>query len=94
LCDPDSKLGVLRWLENFSLPEVDTSSLTHQHLLRRMDATLEHQKAVDEVAGLLRPLIDQDMSLVFYDLTTIPQRNISKHHLAPIQMDNLPACSA
>lgn len=59
-----------------------------------MDALKEYQKAVDEVAGLLLPLIDQDMSLVFYDLTTIPQRNISKLLLAPIQMDNLPACSA
>ena len=72
LCDPESKLGVLRWLETVSLPEVDTSSLTHQHLLGSMDALMDHQKAVDEVvAGLLRPLIDQDLSLVFYDLTTI-----------------------
>jgi hypothetical protein len=25
LCDPESKLGVLRWLETVSIPEVDTS---------------------------------------------------------------------
>jgi len=29
LCDPESKLGVLRWLETVSIPEVDTASLTH-----------------------------------------------------------------
>jgi len=78
LCDPESKLGVLRWLETVSLPEVDTSGLTHQHLLRSMDALMDHQKAVDEVvAGLLRPLIDQDLSVVFYDLTTIRAAGLS-----------------
>lgn len=51
---------------------MDTASLTHQQLLRSMDALMDHQEAVDDVvAGLLRPLIDQDLSLVFYDLTTI-----------------------
>ena len=72
LCDPESKLGVLRWLETVSIAQVDTASLTHQQLLRSMDALMDHQDAVDDVvAGLLRPLIDQDLSLVFYDLTTI-----------------------
>lgn len=33
LCDADSKLGVLRWLETVSLPEVNTTAMTHQHLL-------------------------------------------------------------
>ncbi len=72
LCDPDSKLGVLRWLETVALPEVDLTAITHQQLLRSMDALMEHQTEVDSVvAGLLRPLIDQDLSVVFYDLTTI-----------------------
>lgn len=72
LCDPDSKLGVLRWLETVALPEVDVTTITHQQLLRSMDALMDHQAAVDAVvAGLLRPLIDQDLSVVFYDLTTI-----------------------
>lgn len=79
LCDPESKLGVLRWLEGVSLPEVDTARLSHQHLLRSMDALMDHQDAVDEVvAGLLRPLIDQDLSLVFYDLTTIRAAGLSE----------------
>jgi transposase len=72
LCDPDSKLGVLRWLETVSMPGIDAGALTHQQLLRSMDALMDHQDAVDEcVAGLLRPLIDEDLSVVFYDLTTI-----------------------
>jgi transposase len=72
LCDPDSKLGVLRWLETVALPEVDVETITHQQLLRSMDALMDHQAEVDTVvAGLLRPLIDQDLSVIFYDLTTI-----------------------
>jgi transposase len=72
LCDPDSKLGVLRWLETVSMPGIHAGALTHQQLLRSMDALMDHQDAVDEcVAQLLRPLIDEDLSVVFYDLTTI-----------------------
>ena len=79
LCDADSKLGVLRWLETVSLPEVDSAAMTHQHLLRSMDALMDHQGAVDEVvAGLLRPRVDQDLSLVFYDLTTIRTAGLSE----------------
>lgn len=33
---------------------------------------MDHQKAVEDVvAQQLRPMVDQDLSLVFYDLTTI-----------------------
>ena len=72
LCDPESKLGVLRWLQTVSMPGVGVDKLTHQHLLRSMDALMDHQQSVDDcVAQLLRPLIDQDLSVVFYDLTTI-----------------------
>ena len=79
LCDPESKLGVLRWLETVSLPGVDTAAMTHQHLLRSMDALMTHQDAVDDVvARLLRPLIDRDLSLVFYDLTTIRAAGLSE----------------
>ena len=79
LCDPESKLGMLRWLETVSLPGVDTAAMTHQHLLRSMDALMTHQDAVDDVvARLLRPLIDRDLSLVFYDLTTIRAAGLSE----------------
>lgn len=79
LCDPDSKLGVLRWLQTVSMPGIDAEALTHQQLLRSMDALMDHQDAVDEcVAGLLRPLIDEDLSVVFYDLTTIRAQGLSE----------------
>ena len=72
LCDPDSKLGVLRWLETVAIPGLELKSVTHQQLLRSMDALIDQRDAVDRVvAALLRPMIDQDLSVVFYDLTTI-----------------------
>ena len=72
LCDPESKLGVLRWLDTVAMPGVEMESITHQHLLRSMDALVDHQTEVDAVvANLLRPLIDQELSVVFYDMTSI-----------------------
>ena len=72
LCDPDSKLGVLRWLETVALPDMQVKAPTHQQLLRSMDALMDHQEVVDGViASLLHPLIDQDLSMAFYDMTTI-----------------------
>lgn len=79
LCDPDSKLGVLRWLETVSMSGIDAGKLTHQQLLRSMDALMDHQSAVDDcVAHLLRPLIDEELSVVFYDLTTIRSEGLSR----------------
>lgn len=79
LCDPHSKLGVLRWLETVSIPNIQTDCITHQHLLRSMDALMDHQEAVDSlIASLLKPLVDQDLSLVFYDLTTIRAAGLSE----------------
>jgi transposase len=78
LCDADSKLGTLRWLQTVCMPGVDPSKITHQHLLRSMDALMDHQGAVDDcVAHLLRPLIDDELSVVFYDLTTIRSEGLS-----------------
>ena len=79
LCDPDSKLGVLRWLQTVTLPGVALESIDHQHLLRAMDALVEHKDAVDRVmTGLLRPLVDQDLAVVFYDMTTIRTAGLSE----------------
>lgn len=72
LCDPESKLGIGRWLEGVLVPEVAPAEVTHQRLLRTMDTLVECADAMeDRLAGLLRPLIDQELSIVFYDLTTI-----------------------
>ncbi len=71
LCEPSSKLGVLRWLETVSLPEAP-EKVTHDQLLRAMDALMDHIDAVERaVAAQLRPLLDQSLSIVFYDLTTV-----------------------
>ena len=79
LCDPESKLGVLRWLETISMPGMPEQGFSHQQLLRSMDALVDHQESVDHVtATLLRPLIDQDLSIVFYDLTTIRTEGLSQ----------------
>jgi transposase len=72
LCDPASKLGVLRWLETVALPVGQDVRPQHQQLLRAMDVLDKHSAALSRhLATLMRPLIDQDLSVVFYDLTTV-----------------------
>lgn len=72
LCDPDSKLGVLRWLETVAFPDGDTEDVTHQQLLRAMDLLEARQEALEtRLAQRLYPILDEDLSVVFYDLTTI-----------------------
>ena len=79
LCDPDSKLGVLRWLETVALPGTSLQAIDHQHLLRAMDALVDHKDEVDGVmTSLLRPLVDQDLAIVFYDMTTIRAAGLSE----------------
>jgi len=78
LCDADSKLGVLRWLQTVSLPAMDLRRVTHQHLLRTMDALIDHQALVDEaLAAATRPLLDDQLAVVFYDMTTIRTEGLS-----------------
>ena len=72
LCDPGSKLGVLRWLDTVALPVGVACVPEHQHLLRAMDVLDEYSDTLGtRLATLMRPLIDQDLSVVFYDLTTV-----------------------
>ena len=75
LCDPGSKLGVLRWLQTVALPldfGFADGPPQHHHLLRAMDVIDEHSDALGtRLATLMRPLIDDDLSVVFYDLTTV-----------------------
>ncbi|MFN7834625.1 MAG: IS1634 family transposase [Burkholderiaceae bacterium] len=78
LCDPESKLGMLRWLKTVSLPGIVPQRIEHQQLLRAMDALVDQRDAVDEVlSALLRPLLDRDLAVVFYDLTTIRAEGLS-----------------
>lgn len=79
LCDPDSKLGVLRWVETVALPGIMAEKIEHHQLLRAMDTMVAHQDEVDQVlASLLRPLVDQDLAVVFYDMTTIRAEGLSQ----------------
>jgi len=71
LCDPTSKLGCLRWLDTVAMPAMP-QTVTHQHLLRAMDALMDNAGAVeDALARQIRPLVDHDLTMVFYDLTTV-----------------------
>ncbi len=71
LCAADSKLGCLDWLQTVSIPGMP-AAITHDQLLRTMDALMENADAVEErVAAQLRPMLDQQLSVVFYGLTTI-----------------------
>ncbi len=71
LCDPASKLGCLRWLETAAMPAMP-ATVTHQQLLRAMDALMDHAEVVEEaLARQIRPLVDQELAVVFYDLTTV-----------------------
>lgn len=79
LCDADSKLGALRWVKTVSLPDIDLTSITHQQLLRTMDALLEHQDVIDTLlADAVGPLVNEDLSVVFYDMTTIRAEGTSE----------------
>ena len=71
LCAPDSKLGVLRWLETVAMPAMP-ETVEHHHLLRAMDALMDHVDRVEsELAKQIRPLADRNLTVVFYDLTTV-----------------------
>ena len=72
LCDPESKLGILRWLESTLIPGIAVEAVTQQRLLRTMDTLSSARDALDGLlANQLRPLFDQELSVVFYDLTTL-----------------------
>lgn len=71
LCAPDSKLGCLDWLDSVAMPGLPAKP-THDQLLRCMDALMDRAEAVEDcVADQLRPMLDQQLSVVFYDLTTV-----------------------
>ncbi len=73
LVAPCSKLGVLEWLrEEACIPEIDGKTIHHKQLLRAMDALEAKKDTVEKlVAKQLRPLLDQDLSVIFYDVTTV-----------------------
>ena len=79
LCDAETKLGVLRWVQTVSLPEMDLKTISHQQLLRTMDAVTAHQSVIeDALAEAVRPLVNAELSVVFYDMTTIRAEGLSE----------------
>ena len=71
LCGPASKLSCLWWLETVTIPSMP-DTVTHQHLLRAMNALVDNADVVEEaLARQFRPLVDQDLTIAFYDLTTV-----------------------
>jgi transposase len=71
LCAPDSKLGCLDWLQTTAIPNMP-DQISHAHLLRTMDALMENATEIEDLmAEQMRPLLDQQLSVVFYDLTTV-----------------------
>ena len=79
LCDANSKLGVLRWLQCVSLPDMNLRSVDHHQLLRTMDALIEYQEVIGQVlAGVVSPLVNEDLSVIFYDITTIRAEGLTE----------------
>ena len=81
LCLPGSKLSVLRWLQTAAFPALTMEALEHQHLLRAMDALIDHQDAVQTLlAQCIRPWVDDELSVVFYDMTTVRTEGLSEQN--------------
>ena len=71
LCAPDSKLGCLDWLQTTAIPNMP-DQISYAHLLRTMDALMDNAMEIEDLmAEQMRPLLDQQLSVVFYDLTTV-----------------------
>jgi hypothetical protein len=71
LCAPDSKLGCLDWLQTTAIPNMP-DQVSHAHLLRTMDALMDNAVEIEGLmAEQMRPLLDQQLSVVFFDLTTV-----------------------
>jgi len=71
LCDPRSKLALLQWLEGVYLGGLDREKIDYHHLLRAMDWLIEHKEEIElEIANRLVTLFDQEVDLVFYDITS------------------------
>ena len=71
LCDPGSKLHCTEWLRNTVVPGI-AGPVSHSSLLRAMDVLIDNLDNLErEFAKLLMPLLDQDLTLAMYDLTTV-----------------------
>src|SRR3990172_638169 len=71
VCDPCSKLALLDWLDTVHFPGFEEKPSYHHHLLRAMDRLIAiKEKAEPAVARKFLSLFDQQVDLVFYDITS------------------------
>jgi hypothetical protein len=71
LCDPTSKLGCLRWLDTVAMPAMPDKRHPSAPSARHGRADGQCGAVEDELARQVRPLVDRDLAVVFYDLTTV-----------------------
>jgi transposase len=71
LCDPCSKLALLEWIQGVYLPGIEAEKVEYHHLLRAMDWLIDQKEAIEKgIANELLTLFDQEVDLVFYDVTS------------------------
>jgi transposase len=71
VCDPCSKLALLEWLDGVHFPGYEESRPSYHHLLRAMDRLIAtKEKAEPAIARKFLSLFDQQVDLVFYDITS------------------------
>jgi len=69
LMDPESKLGVSRWVDKVFRPEFE--SLGPQHFYRSLDVLARNKRLVEEALfARVRSLFDLELDVVFYDTTS------------------------
>ena len=79
LCDADSNLGVLRWLQTVSMPPRSMCRLCASAFAALPGCADGPSRGRRRFGGQsAAPLVDQDLSLVFYDLTTIRAAGLSQ----------------
>ena len=76
LCEPESKLGVLRWLDTVAIPE-QPEHVSQDHLLRAMDADIETRFQIycpPSPSNPLRPSIPIEISSTAKSVVSTPLR--------------------
>jgi len=69
--DPSSKLKLLDWLELVYLPELKSSKVSYNNLLRSMDFLIKHKKRIEEhLAKSVLSIFDLNLRMCFYDITS------------------------
>ncbi|TYB30608.1 MAG: IS1634 family transposase [Candidatus Mcinerneyibacterium aminivorans] len=69
--DPSSKLKLLSWLESVYIPELKSSEVSYNNLLRSMDFLIKHKKRIEEhLAERVLSIFDLSLHMCFYDITS------------------------